>query len=154
MPLWLRISATEWMDHAGEASWDVESSISLARLLPALGVDVLDVSSGGNHASQRIQPHNEFQTDLAGQIRSAVRADGLDLMIAAVGRITRAETARSLLEPGQSDGAAGAKADIVMAARQFLRDPQWVLKVAHDLSVPVKWPNQYERAMPKPKNRL
>ena len=138
MPLWLRISATEWMDHTGQPSWDMDESIRLAKLLPALGVDVLDVSSGGNHRDQRIEPHNSYQTDLAGRIRAAVRAEGLDLTIAAVGRIWDAKTANSVVEEG--------KADLVLAARQFLRDPHFVLNVARDLDVKVKKANQYERS--------
>lgn len=146
MPLWLRISGTDWMEHAGRPSWDMDESIRLAKLLPGLGVDVLDVSSGGNHPAQRIEMHNSFQTDLAHRIREAVRADGLDLAVAAVGRIWDAETAASVVEQG--------KADLVLAARQFLRDPHFVLNVAHELDVKVKRPNQYERAPPRPKNRL
>lgn len=166
MPLWLRISATEWMEHTEQPTWDLDESIRLAKLLPGLGIDVLDVSSGGNHPAQRIEAHNEFQTDLAGKIRTAVRAEGLGLEIAAVGRITDAEMARSVVQEGKVGGKQDgrvevegengqvAKAEYVLAARQFLRDPQFVLKVAHELNVPVKWPNQYERAKPKLKNRL
>lgn len=164
MPLWLRISATEWMEHAAEGSWDLEQSIQLAKLLPGLGIDVLDVSSSGNHPAQRIEMHNHYQTDLAGQIHKAVTDAGLSLGIAAVGRITEGEMARSLVQDGKNhskgtievEGEAGqvAKADLVLAARQFLRDPQFVLRMAHDLNVPVKWPNQYERAKPKPKAKV
>lgn len=159
MPLWLRISATEWMDHTGQPSWDLAQSIQLAKLLPGLAIDVLDVSSSGNHPQQRIQMHNAYQTDLAGQIRAAVQAEGLKLQIAAVGLITEAEMARSLVHDGKckSEGTVEvmdekgqiAKADLVLAARQFLRDPQWVLKIANELNVEVKWPNQYERARPR-----
>lgn len=164
MPLWVRISATEWMEHTGEPSWDIEQSIQLAKLLPGLGVDVLDVSSSGNSPAQRIEMHNQYQTDLAGQIRAAVTDAGLKLGIAAVGLITEAEKARSIVQDGKNrsegtievegEGGQVAKADLVLLARQFLRDPQWVLKVAHELNVSVKWPNQYSRAKPKPKTRL
>jgi 2,4-dienoyl-CoA reductase-like NADH-dependent reductase (Old Yellow Enzyme family) len=173
-PLWLRISGTEWMDHVDEPSWNLASSIALAKLLPSWGVDVLDVSSGGNDPRQRFDPFNDFQINLASEIRRAVRADGLALHIAAVGRITEAEKARSIVQPVPASDAASsnkagagdgtievemegglvAKADFVLAARQFLRDPQFVLKSAHELNVDVKWPNQYERAKPKPKHRL
>ncbi|KAJ4156620.1 protein disulfide-isomerase precursor [Fusarium falciforme] len=163
MPLWLRISATEWMDHSDQPSWNLEESIRLAKLLPGLGIDVLDVSSAGNTPLSRIPSHNRYQTDLAGSIRAAVRAEGLQLQIAAVGKITEAEMARSLVEEGKTvecngdgtvevDGDHGvAQAELILAARQFLRDPQWVLNVANELGVRVKWPNQYERAARRPR---
>lgn len=144
MPLWLRISATEWMEHAGAPSWDLEQSIRLAKLLPAWGVDVLDVSSGGNNPQQRIARQKTYQTDLAREIRRAVRADGLDLLIASVGSIDDAEFARDVVQEGP-----GQSADLALSARQFLRDPQWVLHAAHKLGVPVKWPIQYLRAAPR-----
>ncbi|KAI6785871.1 uncharacterized protein J7T54_006210 [Emericellopsis cladophorae] len=163
MPLWLRISATEWMEHSGQPSWDLESSIRLAKLLPGLGVDVLDVSSAGNTPHARVPMHNEYQVDLAGSIRRAVRGDGLDLQIAAVGKITEAEMARSIVQEGKPVAQNGngtvevegdhgvAQAEFVLAARQFLRDPRWVLNVAYELGVRVKWPQQCERAARRPK---
>ncbi|KAM0245406.1 hypothetical protein ACHAQJ_010577 [Trichoderma viride] len=144
MPLWIRISATEWMEWSNEPSWDINDSICLAKLLPDLGVDGVDVSSGGNSSQQRIAIHPRYQTDLAAQIRSAIRAEHLNLTIAAVGAITETEMARSLVEDAEK-----AHADLVVAARQFLRDPEWVLRSAHDLNVEVKWPHQYERAQRK-----
>jgi 2,4-dienoyl-CoA reductase-like NADH-dependent reductase (Old Yellow Enzyme family) len=159
MPLWLRISATEWMEWSPEASWTIADSIRLAKLLPALGVDVLDVSSGGNSASQQIKLSQTFQTNLAGQIRDAV---GPELLIAAVGLITKGEFARSVVQEGSEDGTIEVeaehgqtvKADLVQAARQFLREPEWVLNVAHELNVPVKLANQYSRAPRRSATRL
>ncbi|KAL6354833.1 hypothetical protein LRP88_12190 [Fusarium phalaenopsidis] len=163
MPLWLRISATEWMDHSDQPSWNLEESIRLAKLLPGLGIDVLDVSSAGNTPLSRIPCHNRYQTDLAGSIRAAVRAEGLQLQIAAVGKITEAEMARSIVEEGKpvecnGDGTVEvngdhgvAQAELILAARQFLRDPQWVLNVANELGVRAKWPHQYERAARRPR---
>ena len=142
---------------------NLEESIRLAKLLPGLGIDVLDVSSAGNTPLSRIPSHNRYQTDLAGSIRAAVRAEGLQLQIAAVGKITEAEMARSLVEEGKPVGCNGdgtvevhgdhgvAQAELILAARQFLRDPQWVLNVANELGVRAKWPNQYERAARRPK---
>lgn len=144
MPLWLRISATEWMEWSGEPSWDIESSIQLAKLLPSWGVDVLDVSSGGNNSQQRIQLSPTFQTDLARQIRQAIHSEGLSLIIASVGAIDNAEFARAVVQDGPDSSA-----DLVLAARQFLRRPDWVLDIASELDVPVKWPNQYHRSQPK-----
>lgn len=148
MPLWIRISATEWLEYTGEPSWDINESIKLAKLLPGLGVDVLDVSSGGNNENQKIKVHQTFQSDLARQIRSAVRAEGLNLLVAAVGLISDSEFAKKVVQEDENPSA-----DLAMSARQFLREPNWVLTVAHELDVPVKWPNQYHRAPPKPNGR-
>lgn len=130
MPLWIRISATEWMEWYNEPSWDIQESIRLAKLLPGLGVDALDVSSGGNNSQQRIQFHPRYQTDLAGQIRAAVQERGLDLTIAAVGAVTEAEMARSLVDDNNEP-----HADLVVAARQFLRDPALLLYLSPTLAI-------------------
>ncbi|KAG9241637.1 NADH-dependent flavin oxidoreductase-like protein [Calycina marina] len=157
MPLLVRVSATEWMNFAPE-QWDVESTIRLAKLLPALGVDLLDVSSGGNNEAQRIEMHNHFQVGIAGQIRDALRADKItNLLIGAVGLITEAEYARDIVEsktPSMSGDCVEiedeqdikTKADIVLVARQFLREPEWVFRVAFRLGIDVQWPVQYGRA--------
>lgn len=93
------------MEGQAPASWDIPSSIRLAELLPGLGIDVLDVSSAGNHPKQRIQMHNSYQTDIAGKIRKAIRDKGLKLAIATVGQITEAEMARELVQNGvKGDG--------------------------------------------------
>lgn len=156
MPLLVRISATEWMETAPE-SWDVESTIRLAKLLPALGVDLLDVSSGGNNEAQNIKTDNDFQVGIAGRIREALFKDGIkDLLIGAVGLITEAEDAKRIVEaktPVMADDCIeiedeqgqSAKADIVLVARQFLREPEWVFRVAYRLGVDVQWPVQYHR---------
>ncbi|KAF4974041.1 hypothetical protein FZEAL_9013 [Fusarium zealandicum] len=149
MPLWLRISATEWMEWTNEPSWDLESSIRLAKQLPGAGIDVLDVSSGGNTSAQQIKVHQNFQSDLAGKIRDAVRADGKELLIATVGLVSDGAYARSVVQEDEDP-----KADLVLAARQFLREPDFVLSAAHQLGVEVKWPIQYHRAGPKPRGRL
>lgn len=187
MPLLLRISSTEWMDgiqpphpDATDGTWTVDDSIRLARLLPGLGVDLLDCSSGGNHPEQKIAMHNGFQVGIAGQIRQALLTDDItDLMIGCVGMITEAEPAKAAVQDGmitssqpsgnetqagaqngmvdskitpsdstievQDEQGATAKADIVLIARQFLREPEWVLRVAYRLGVDVKWPQQYHR---------
>ncbi|TVY78173.1 putative NADPH dehydrogenase, partial [Lachnellula suecica] len=95
MPLLVRVSATEWMEQNAPESWDVESTIKLAKLLPGLGVDLLDVSSGGNNEAQVIQMHNNFQIGIAGRIRAALFEAGIkNLLVGAVGMITEAETAK------------------------------------------------------------
>ncbi|KAL1607893.1 NADH-dependent flavin oxidoreductase [Paraconiothyrium brasiliense] len=176
MPLFLRISATEWHENSelGKqyGSWDVESTIRLAKLLPELGVDLLDVSSAGNNPQAKIPMHNNYQVAIADRIRAAVRADGKQLLIGAVGLITEAEQARDILEEGGAtragDGADGGNtdldreakavvemtekksggdpmADVVLVARQFMREPEWVLKVAHQLGLDIAWPSQFLR---------
>lgn len=174
MPLFLRISTTEWMEDTElgkkTGTWDVESSIRLAKMLPALGVDLLDASSGGNNPIQRINAFNslDYQTLIASRIRTEVKKEGLSLLIGAVGLITEAEQARDIIEEG---GAVGARkvdaeiaeearaavgmterkngkepmADVVLVARQFMREPEWVLRVAWQLGVDVAWPNQFLR---------
>lgn len=176
MPLFLRISTTEWMEDSelGKrfGSWDVESSIRLAKLLPDLGVDLLDASSGGNHPVQKINPFNssDYQTLIASRIRNEINASNLKLLIGAVGLITEAEQARDIIEEGgaaavnarsvdkeiaeearaavgMTERKAGKEpmADVVLVARQFMREPEWVLKVAWQLGVDVAWPNQFLR---------
>ena len=172
-PLFLRISATDFLDdtEVGKklGSWDVESTIEVAKRLPALGVDLLDVSSGGNHPSQRIDGVNtkDCHVRIAGRIRRALRDDDKKLLVGAVGLITEAEQARDIVEQQLStaaelddvvrEEATAAKeitntndgkepmADIVLIARQFLREPDWVLKVAWQLGLDVWWPSQFLR---------
>lgn len=116
-------------------------SIKLAHMLPELGVDLLDVSSGGNAFDQKIQLHPYYQVDLAGEIRKSLKAAGKEMLIGAVGLITTAEMARDIVQnsgpytvgedpekgdcinaaAGDSkDGVDQSKADVVIIARQFL----------------------------------
>lgn len=153
MPLFLRISATEWLEGqpvaAEMGSWDMASSIKLAKLLPELGVDLLDVSSGGNHKDQKIQPHTNYQIDLAGQLRKEIRAAGQKTLIGAVGLITEAETARRIVQGADEAMLSGPepKADAVLMARQFLREPEWVLTAAKKLGVEISLPFQFTRGL-------
>lgn len=147
--------------------WDMEQSIKLAHVLPGLGVDLLDVSSGGNAYQQKIQLHPFYQVNLAGRIRDSLKKAGKEMLIGAVGLITTAEMARDIVqktgsytvgedpEKGDCVNPAGgsedacedqSKADVVIIARQFLREPEFVLRAAQHLGVDVKWPNQYLRA--------
>ncbi|KIN00668.1 hypothetical protein OIDMADRAFT_165317 [Oidiodendron maius Zn] len=170
MPLFLRISSTDVMEDTDLGkklgSWDVESTINIARQIPALGVDLLDVSSGGNHPGQRLDGVNtkDYHVNIAGRIRDAIHSDNLELLIGVVGMITTAEQAREIVEQGanspeegsEAEGEAAkdvvfdkntrqAMADVVLVARQFLREPDWVLRVASKLGVDVWWPNQFMR---------
>ncbi|KAL4881685.1 hypothetical protein BJY04DRAFT_218126 [Aspergillus karnatakaensis] len=164
MPLFVRVSATEWLEETEVGkkygSWTVEDTIRLAKLLPAAGVDLLDVSSGGNHPSQKVQQFVvkdvTYQTKIAARIRDAVKETGTSLLIGAVGLITQAEQARDLVEVDKllAQEATAAKeitdakgdkepsADLLLIGRQFLREPEWVLRVAHKLGVDVAWPTQ------------
>lgn len=149
MPLFLRVSATEWLEYTGEPSWDLESTIRLAKTLPALGVDLLDVSSAGNSPKQKIRMGDPFyQSDLAGKIRAAIKEEGLNLLIGAVGMINVPERARLTVQDGPLEGQEEGKiepprADLCLVGKQFLREPNWVLKVGDALGVPLQKPVQY-----------
>ncbi|KAJ8104644.1 hypothetical protein OPT61_g10648 [Boeremia exigua] len=134
-----------------------------------MGVDLLDVSSGGNHPQQKLNPFDtkDYQTRIAARIRDAVKQAGGQLLIGAVGLITEAAQARDIVEEGgavaktqdaeierEAQAAVGMteardgrepQADVILVARQFMREPEWVLRVAHQLGVDVAWPNQFLR---------
>ena len=131
-PLFVRISATEWT----EGGFDVEESVKLARLLKQHGVDLMDVSTGGNVAGAVIPSKPGYQVPFAGQIRREA-----EMATAAVGQITEAEQADGIIRSGQ--------ADLVLLAREMLRDPYWPLHGAQELGVDVAWPPQYLRAAHK-----
>jgi 2,4-dienoyl-CoA reductase-like NADH-dependent reductase (Old Yellow Enzyme family) len=129
MPLFVRISATEWT----EGGWDVDDSVALARVLKEHGVDLIDTSSGGNVAGAKIPTGPGYQAPFAERIR---REAGI--ATAAVGQITEAAQAEEIVKGGQ--------ADLVLLAREMLRDPYWPLHAAEELGVDVSWPAQYLRA--------
>jgi 2,4-dienoyl-CoA reductase-like NADH-dependent reductase (Old Yellow Enzyme family) len=131
VPLLVRISATDW----AEGGWDVESSIALSRDLAALGCDLIDVSSGGLVRTQQITVGPHYQVPFAERIRNEAR-----VATGAVGMITQARAANDVVANGQ--------ADLVLLARELLRDPYWPLHAAHELGIDVAWPKQYERAKP------
>jgi 2,4-dienoyl-CoA reductase-like NADH-dependent reductase (Old Yellow Enzyme family) len=134
-PLLVRISATDWV----EDGWSVDDSVVLARLLREHGVDLVDVSSGGN-APAEIPLGPGYQVPLARRIREEA-----GIATGAVGLITEPEQADRVVAEGS--------ADAVLLARAMLRDPHWALRAAHDLGVPVgdgiTWPRQYLRAAPR-----
>jgi 2,4-dienoyl-CoA reductase-like NADH-dependent reductase (Old Yellow Enzyme family) len=132
LPLLVRISATDW----AEGGWNIDESVELARLLHARGVDMIDVSSGGLVPGVRIPADPGYQVPFSERIRrESCIATG------AVGMITDAELADQIVRNGQ--------ADIVLLAREMLRDPYWPLHAAAELNETISWAPQYLRAAPR-----
>ena len=129
LPLFVRVSATDWVD----GGWDVAQSVELARMLKPLGVDLVDCSSGGLVPGASIPVGPGYQAGFA----KTIRADA-GIATAAVGLITTAAQADALVRDGT--------ADVVLLARQMLRDPYWPLHAARELGVKAPWPVQYLRA--------
>jgi 2,4-dienoyl-CoA reductase-like NADH-dependent reductase (Old Yellow Enzyme family) len=129
LPLWLRVSCSDWT----EGGWTIEDSVALARMVKPLGVDLIDSSSGGIVPSAKIPLGPGYQTTFAERIRHEA-----GILTGAVGMITSPEQAQHIIATGQ--------ADLVLLARELLRDPYWPLRAAHVLKQPVDWPKQYERA--------
>ena len=129
LPLFVRLSATDWV----EGGWDLPQSIVLSRALREAGADLIDCSSGGAVPGAKIPLAPGYQVPFAEAIRreSAVAT-------AAVGMITRPEQAEEIVASG--------KADAVLLAREMLRDPYWPLHAAKALGSKVEWPKQYGRA--------
>jgi 2,4-dienoyl-CoA reductase-like NADH-dependent reductase (Old Yellow Enzyme family) len=130
LPLFVRLSATDWVE--GE-SWDIEQSVNLSRLLREEGVDLMDCSSGGSVPDAKVPVGPGYQTPFAERIRNEA-----GILTAAVGMITAPEQAETILRTGQ--------ADLVILAREFLRDPYWPLHAAAKLRAKVAPPVQYGRA--------
>jgi 2,4-dienoyl-CoA reductase-like NADH-dependent reductase (Old Yellow Enzyme family) len=131
LPLFIRISSTDWV----EGGWDIEQAVELTRTLRSLGVDLVDCSSGGNVADAKIPMGPGYQVPFAERIR---RDTGM--LTGAVGMITEAHQADEIIRAGQ--------ADIVLLAREMLRDPYWPLHAAAKLGKSISWPAQYLRAAP------
>lgn len=131
LPLLVRISASDWV----EGGWSIDESVELAKILKAMGVDLIDTSSGGLVPHARIPLAPGYQVAFAERIR---KESGL--ATAAVGLITEAAQAERILEDGQ--------ADLILIARASLRDPYFALHAAHTLGDDIGWPVQYHRAKP------
>ena len=129
LPVWVRVSATDWV----EGGLSIEDSVEFARLVKAEGIDLLDVSSGGNDPRQQIPIGPGYQVAFADRIR---RETGL--ATGAVGMITDPAQADQIIRTHQ--------ADVVLLARELLREPYWPLRAADELHQPAPWPVQYERA--------
>jgi 2,4-dienoyl-CoA reductase-like NADH-dependent reductase (Old Yellow Enzyme family) len=130
MPLFTRISATDW----AEGGWDIEQSIILSRELKARGVDLIDVSSGALTPTARIPVAKGYQVPFARRIR-----DEAGIATGAVGLITEAGHANEIITGGD--------ADLVFLARELLREPYWAIKAQQQLGVDPFWPTQYGYAV-------
>jgi len=130
MPLFVRISATDW----AERGWDIEQSIVLAKKLKDLGVDVIDVSSGGLIPRATIPVAKGYQLPFARRIREEAK-----IMTGAVGLITEPKHADEIITGGE--------ADLVFIAREMLREPYWALKAQQELGQETSWPLQYGYAV-------
>jgi|SRR6476661_1108447 len=133
LPLFVRISATDWT----EGGWTADDSVRLCSLLRERGVDFIDCSTGGNVPRAPIPVGPGYQVAFAERIR---RETGL--LTGAVGLITEVAQAEAIVASGQ--------ADAVLLARGFLREPYLPLKAAQELGEELAWPVQYERARPQP----
>jgi 2,4-dienoyl-CoA reductase-like NADH-dependent reductase (Old Yellow Enzyme family) len=131
LPLFIRISATDWK----EGGWDLDQAVELARQLKPLGVDLVDCSSAGLVVDQKIVAGPGFQVPFAERIRRDA-----NILTASVGLIETKEQVVDILAKGQ--------ADLVLMAREFLRDPNWPLRTARELKQKISWPAQYLRAAP------
>jgi 2,4-dienoyl-CoA reductase-like NADH-dependent reductase (Old Yellow Enzyme family) len=131
--IFVRLSATDWAD----GGWDLEQTTTVAAWAAEHGADLIDVSSGGLVAHQRITPGPGYQVPFAAHIR---RVTGVP--VSAVGLIEDAAHAERIVADGE--------ADAVMAAREWLRDPHFALRAAHELGDDIGyWPPQYLRARPR-----
>src|SRR5262245_4690142 len=130
LPVFVRISATDWAD----GGWDVEKSVVLAGRLKELGIDLIDVSSGGLVPKARIPVGKGYQVPFARKIR-----DEAGVMTGAVGLITEAKHADEIVTGGD--------ADLVLLAREMLREPYWALKAQQELGAEASWPISYGYAV-------
>lgn len=131
LPLFVRISATDWVP----GGWTEADSVALARVLQPLGVDLIDCSTGGNIAGVRIPLQPLYQVPFAEKIRKET-----GMLSGAVGLIKTPAECEEILT--------GGKADLIFLARQLLRDPYFPLHAARELGVDLAWPDQYLRAKP------
>jgi 2,4-dienoyl-CoA reductase-like NADH-dependent reductase (Old Yellow Enzyme family) len=130
MPLFVRISATDWV----EGGWDADQSVVLARALRQRGVDLIDCSSGAIVPTAHIPVGKNFQVPFARKIR-----DQAGIMTGAVGMITEAQQADQIITAGD--------ADLIFIAREMLREPYWAIKAANELGGEAPWPISYGYAV-------
>jgi len=128
MPLFTRISASDWL----EGGWTIDDSVQLSKLLKVAGVDLIDVSSGGTSSGAPVPVGPGYQVPFATKIKEEAA-----IPTCAVGLITQAHQADEIVRSGN--------ADAVMMAREFLRNPRWPLQAAQELKAEVSWPVQLIR---------
>ncbi|MDF3290331.1 NADH:flavin oxidoreductase/NADH oxidase [Streptomyces silvisoli] len=134
LPVFFRVSATDWLEENGEGEgWTAEETVQLAKELQAHGVDLLDVSTGGNAAKVHIPAAPGYQVPFATRVREQT-----GLPVGAVGLITDPEQAERIVADGQ--------ADAVLLGRELLRNPYWARQAAHALGAQARTPDQYARA--------
>ena len=131
LPLFVRISATDW----AEGGWNIDESVQLASLLREHGVDLIDASSGGLIPNAKVPVAPGYQVEFAARIRKEA-----GIVTAAVGLITEPAQANEIIAKGD--------ADVVFLARAMLRDPYWAVHAAQTLGEKASWPKQYLRAAP------
>lgn len=131
LPLFVRVSATDWV----EGGWDLPQTIELARLLKDMGTDLIDCSTGGSVADAKIPAGPGFQTPFATAVRREAK-----IPTAAVGCITEPFQAEQIIRTGL--------ADAVLLGREMLRNPYWPLEAARKLRADISWPSQYLRGKP------
>ncbi len=131
-PLFVRISATDWVDDG----WTIEDSVALAGVLKNAGVDLIDCSSGGILPGIRVPASPGYQVPFAEKIRKQT-----GILTGAVGIIIKPDQAEEIIATG--------RADLILMARELLRDPYFPLRAARELEYDFKWPVQYERAKRK-----
>ncbi|HCW05888.1 MAG TPA: oxidoreductase, partial [Cytophagales bacterium] len=128
-PLFVRISASDW----AEGGWTIDESVELAKILKQHNVDLIDSSSGGAVPHQKIAIGQGYQVPFADRIKNEA-----SILTGAVGMIDNVDQAEEILTSG--------KADLILMAREFLRDPYFPLHAAKHLGESIAWPLQYERA--------
>jgi 2,4-dienoyl-CoA reductase-like NADH-dependent reductase (Old Yellow Enzyme family) len=131
LPLFIRISATDWV----EGGFTPEEAVVFSREARALGVDLVDCSSGGTHPGARVPVAPGYQVPFAAKVRREA-----DVATAAVGLITAPRQADAIVESGQ--------ADLVLLGREMLRSPHWALRASEEIGTPLPGPRPYERARP------
>ncbi|MEV5101371.1 NADH:flavin oxidoreductase/NADH oxidase [Streptomyces massasporeus] len=130
-PLFFRISATDWLEEGG---WTADDTVRFAADLRAHGIDLLDVSTGGNASGARIPTGPGYQVPFAARVKNETA-----LPVAAVGLITEVEQAEKILANGE--------ADAVLLGRELLRNPSWARHAARELGGEVRVPDQYHRSV-------
>lgn len=129
LPLFVRISASDWT----EGGWTIEESVNLAKVLKELNTDLIDCSSGGNVPNAKIAVGPAYQVPFSEAIKKEA-----EILTGAVGIITDPKQAEEIISSG--------KADVVIMARELLRNPYFPLHAAKELGEDLPWPVQYERA--------